>query len=144
MGGPSLMFRAGAQLCALGLEYVVEVMRPLPVRRLEGTDAFLCGVSVVRGIPVPVISVATLLGGDGGYASRFVTVKGNRGPAALAVDAVLGVREIPAGAEHELSPLFAGSRAQPVTALATLDAEVLVLLHHARLVPDEVWAVLDR
>jgi purine-binding chemotaxis protein CheW len=142
MGGLSLMFRADPHLCALGVEHVSEVMRPLPVRRLAGTQAFVCGVSVIRGVPVPVISIALLLGGNDDGVSRFVTVKGARGPAALAVGAVLGVREIPAAVEQDLSSLFA--MAGPVSGMACVGTDVVLFLHHARVVPDQVWAELDR
>ena len=59
----ALVFRAGSMLCALRLADVIETMRPLGTRPLAGTPAFVRGVSIVRGVPTPVVDVARLLGG---------------------------------------------------------------------------------
>jgi hypothetical protein len=91
MPGVSLLFRADGRLCALGLEYVSEIMRPVPVVPMAGAPPFVRGVCVIRGVPTPVVDTAALVGAGGRGLACFVIVKGGRYPAALAVDEVLGV-----------------------------------------------------
>src|SRR5215218_2672569 len=91
-GVSSLVFRAGSLLCALALDDVIETMRPLPTHPLAGTPAFVLGISILRGVPTPVIDVARLLGGGDATITRFVAVRTERGPVAFATDDVLGIR----------------------------------------------------
>lgn len=74
-GMVSLVFRAGALLCALRLDDVIETMRPLETHPLAGTPAFVRGISVLRGVPTPVIDVARLLGGTPAEVQRYVAVR---------------------------------------------------------------------
>src|SRR4051794_7040755 len=90
----SLVFRAGSLLCALGVDDIIETMRPLPTRPLAGTPAFVLGISVLRGVPTPVIDVARLLGGGSGEAERYVAVRTERGAVALATGAIVGIRSV--------------------------------------------------
>jgi len=142
MEGLSVVCRAGARLCALGVEHVVEIMRPLPVRALADTPPFVRGVSVIRGEPVPVVSLACLLGGDDARATRFISVKGAGRPAALAVDEVLAVRTLPDDSRRELSPLLGEAVPELVAVLGAIGDEPLLVLHSARIVPASVWAAL--
>src|SRR3954471_17245919 len=89
---PSLVFRAGTLLCALPLDEVIETMRPLPTRPLAGTPAFVKGISVLRGVPTPVIDVSRLLTGVAGDIVRYVAVRTERGPVALGTGHVLVVQ----------------------------------------------------
>lgn len=143
MGGLSLLFRADAHLCAFGLEHVLEIMRPLPVAPVAGAPPFVRGVSVIRGVPTPVVDAAALVGTGGRPATRFVLVKGDRHPAAFAVDEVLGVRDIAPESLHELSPLLGAADPALVLALGVVGTEPLAFLHAARIVPDSMWAALD-
>src|SRR5690242_14990318 len=83
-GVVSLVFRAGPLLCALRLDEVIETMRPLETRTLAGTPAFVRGITVLRGVPTPVIDVSRLLGGGSGEAERYLAVRTERGAVALA------------------------------------------------------------
>ncbi len=141
-GGTSLVFRAGPLLCALRLEDVVETMRPLPIRPLAGTPAFVRGICVMRGVPTPVVDVARLLGSEQAEVARFVAVRTERGPVAFATGEVLGIRTVATGdAITGHAALLAGTGASGplVAGIATLGAEPLVLLQSMRVVPDEVW-----
>jgi purine-binding chemotaxis protein CheW len=141
-GGTSLVFRAGSLLCALRLDDVIETMRPLPVRALAGTPAFVRGICVMRGVPTPVVDVARLLGGEQVEFSRFVAVRTERGPVAFATGPVLGIRTVATGdATTGHAALLAGTgAASPLVAgIATIGAEPLMLLQSMRVVPDEVW-----
>jgi purine-binding chemotaxis protein CheW len=142
MEGQTLVFRADGHLCALALDDVLEVMRPLPVEPLADAPPFVRGLSVVHGESVPVVGLADLIGGAGGAERRFVTVREGGRPVALAVDDVVGVRQIPAESLRELPSLLGAATAQAVAALGTLDAEPLLFLHRTRIVPDAVWAAV--
>ena len=137
----SLVFRAGRLLCALHLDEVIETMRPLAVHPLAGTPAFVRGISIMRGIPAPVIDVARLLGGTDAPASRFVAVRTGRGPIAFATGEVLGIQPIIAAeTERQYTPLLGVAPTRLVAAIGTLHTEPLFLMQSMRLVPDEVWA----
>jgi purine-binding chemotaxis protein CheW len=148
VGGLSLLFRSNVVRCAVELGEVVEVTRPLPVTPVtpvtEDDAPFVEGVSVVRGLPVPVLHVGTLLGGERSAPSRYVVVRDGGRWVALAVDEVLGIRDVPAGALHDLSPLLAAARSEFVATLGVVDAEPLLFLRAMRLVPDSVWQALPR
>jgi purine-binding chemotaxis protein CheW len=137
-----LLVRAGARVCALPITAVVETMRPLPVSPVAGVPPFVQGVAIVRGEPVPVLDLAAFLG-DGAPAapSRFVTVRAGPRTAALAVGDVVGVAPLDPGDATRL-PLLADACAGAVEALRARDADLVVVLRVARLVPDEVHRAL--
>jgi purine-binding chemotaxis protein CheW len=148
----ALVFRVPGLLCALPIEHVVETLRPLPVETIAGMPPFVLGLSIIRGTATPVVDAATLLDGRRAWkVGRLVLVRVDvvregplRGPVdsrrvALAVEAVLGVRELAAGAISGLPPLLGGGGPHGVDALAALDRELLVVLAAGRFVPDDVW-----
>ena len=140
-GAMSLVFRAGTLLCALHLDEVIETMRPLATRPLAGTPPFVRGISIMRGVPTPVVDVARLLGGEQADIERFVAVRAERGPVAFATGAVLGIRPAAAGSPATRhTALLGGASSTLVAGVATIDAEPLLLLQSMRVVPDEVWA----
>jgi chemotaxis signal transduction protein len=61
----------------------------------------------------------------------------------LAVDAVLGVIDIPPGSVHALPPLFQSAGLDAIAAIGVLDVELLLVLRDTRLVPDDVWATIQ-
>jgi purine-binding chemotaxis protein CheW len=140
----SLICRVQTRLCALPLAYVVETMRPLPVQPWSGAPAFVRGLAIIRGSPIPVLDAAQLVEGDadgeGAWSERFVTVAVEHRRVALAVDDVLGVQSIQADALRELPPLLQNAAA--VSAIGVLDARLLVVLHGARLMPYALHARL--
>jgi purine-binding chemotaxis protein CheW len=135
----ALVFRAGSMLCALRLDDVIETMRPLGTRPLAGTPAFVRGVSIVRGVPTPVVDVARLLGGEHAEVCRFVAVRTERGPVVFATGTVLGIRTTAAG-DGSGHPGLLGAAGRLVAGVSTLDDEPVLLLQSMRVVPDEVWA----
>jgi len=134
-----LLCRVGERLCALPLEHVIETMRPLPVVALAGAPGFVRGLSIVRGAPVPVVTAAALLGDVEPRPFRFVIVRADGRQFAMAVEAVLGVKAIPKESLHDLAPLLRDAGSDLITAIGALDAELLLVLRSARIVPDSVW-----
>jgi purine-binding chemotaxis protein CheW len=142
-GQRALLCRVGDLLCALPLDFVEETMRPMAVEAIAGAPAFVRGLAVVRGVPIPVVDAATLLTGVASHPTRFVTVKTGGRRVALAVDAVVGVVEIPPGSLDILPLMFQSASRAVISAIGTLDADLLLVLEGTRLIPEELWAVLE-
>jgi purine-binding chemotaxis protein CheW len=141
-GKLSLLCRMSSRLCSVSLDHVVETMRPLPIEPLPGTAEFVLGVAIVRGAPMPVIDGARLLRGAGGAPTRFVTLKVGTRHAALAVESVVGIRTVVLDTLESLPPLLGDASADCIERIGALDAELLVVLRSARIVPEEAWAAL--
>jgi len=139
----SLLCRVGDLLCALPLEHVEEAMRPMPVETIAGMPPFVRGLAVVRGVPIAVVDAGSLLNGVASHPTRFVTMKTGSRRIALAVDAVVGVVEIPPGSLEALPLLFQDSKLDMIAAIGTLDTDLLLVLRGTRLISEELWAVLE-
>ncbi|MFF5231712.1 chemotaxis protein CheW [Dactylosporangium sp. NPDC000521] len=126
--GLSLVFGVGELLCALPLREVVETIRPLPVQPLAGTADVLLGVSVIRGLAVPVVDTARLLGAVAEEPRRFVTTRTGRGPLAYATGPVRGVLPVEPDADRPPPPMLAASATRIVAAVGVLDARPLLFL----------------
>ena len=141
-----MLFHAGTHLCALELEHVVEIMRPLPVEPLADAPSFVTGICVIRGKPAPVVNTAALVGAGDHSVTRFITARADKRPEAagssivFAVDSVLGVREIDQESLQDLPPLLSAMAADLVSAVGVLGAEPLLLLRSTELIPDSVAA----
>lgn len=140
--GLTLVCQIRGALCGLPLAHVVETMRPLPVEPVAGAPAFVLGVAIIRGAPVPVVDAKRVLAGaevvpveNDRPARRFVTVDAGGRPVALAVDGVVGVRSIPASSRGELPRLLSQAASDVVATIGALDAELLVILQAGHLLP---------
>lgn len=139
-----LLCRSQGYACALPLAHVRETMRALPRQPVPGMPPFVLGVSVIRGQVVPVLDLAALLGaGAAAPGARYVTLDLGARQVALAVEEVAGVRTLPAAAMAEVAPLLRTGDAAMVGALGALDAQLLVVLRAAQLVPAALWTALD-
>ncbi|MBI5684194.1 MAG: purine-binding chemotaxis protein CheW [Verrucomicrobia bacterium] len=141
-GNRLLVLRTGALRCALPLCHVVETMRPLPAQPVANAPAFVSGAAVVRGEALPVVDLGSLLGASAGKPARFVVVRAGERKVVLAVEAVVGIHELPGGTLAGVPPLLSQAEAGIITAIGSLDQELLLVLQAARIVPDEVWAAL--
>lgn len=139
-----LICRSDSRLCAFPLEHVAETMRVLPIDFLPDMPSFLLGVSIIRGAVVPVVSAAKLFGStNNARAGRYVTLNLDARQVAFAVESVIGVRRLAAESLAHTPPLLGEADAGAVAAMTTLDAELLVVLQGARLIPQSVWIALD-
>jgi purine-binding chemotaxis protein CheW len=128
--------------CAIPLREVVETLRPLPIEPLAGAPSYVCGLSILRGAPVPVVDLGLLLGVEQVRATRLVALRVGARTVAVAVSAVLGVNSLAEAAA--LPPLLKDAGHGAVQALGSVDRELLLVLEGARLVPEELYAELDR
>ena len=141
---PVLVVMVGARACAFPLRHVVETLRPLPIKPVAGTPGFVCGVSVIRGTPTPVVDLKALLENSDNSPSygRFVTLKLDDRRVAIGVDSVVGLRHLDSAQLGDLPPLLRDVSADLIESFGTRDAELLLVLRAAHIVPDEVWATL--
>jgi purine-binding chemotaxis protein CheW len=140
-GRKALVVGLQTRVCALPLKHVIETMRPLPVEQIAGLPLFVRGVSIIRGIPTPVVDLGVVLGTPSGDADRFVTLRLGDRQVALAVDAVLGVHELEPIVQ-ELPPLLQGASKDIIEAISTLDKQVLMVLREGWELPDQVWQAM--
>jgi purine-binding chemotaxis protein CheW len=134
--------RADRRLFALRVADVIETMRPLPLEAAAAALPFVLGISVVRGMPVPVVALGALFGGEPAPPGRIITLRIAGRIVALGVDEIVGVRAIPPQALRALPPLLRDGMGEHVSALSVLDRELFLVLQSGRLVPETAWASL--
>ncbi len=141
-----LVCRAGGRFIALPIQAVIETMRPLPIDPIPGAPQYVLGVSVIRGIPVPVLDMPALVTGSPTQAGRFVTIRPDHGDSArsvaLAVDDVAGLRQLETTDLTAVPGLLTEMDHGIVSALGQLDDQLLLVLSHTRLLPEQAWAAL--
>lgn len=138
-----LLCRAGSILCALPVAHVTEIMRMLPLEQIADAPEYVLGLSVVRGVPVPVVDVGVIVCGKKSPPTRLVAIKAEKRAIALAVDAVLSLIPIGADALGELPPLLQDGGAEAIAGVGARDSELLLTLRTGRLIPDDVLARLN-
>jgi purine-binding chemotaxis protein CheW len=123
-------------------------MRPLAVEPVSGVPAFVRGLAVIRGEPVPVVDAASLLGGDppegSSGAGRFISLETAGRRLALAVDEVLGLADLDASSLAGWPSLLGEAQGRAVEWISCRGETLLLVLSCARLVPEEAWEALAR
>jgi purine-binding chemotaxis protein CheW len=117
-------------------------MRALPIDPLPGMPPLVLGLSIVRGVPVPVIDAGSLLDAANSRAAYFVAVAVGGHPAALAVDEVFGLQRLAEEVLAPLPPLLRNVADDAIAAIRARDGELLLLLETARLLPPHLLAKL--
>lgn len=141
---PFLLVRISGAVCGLPLNDVVETMRRLATEPLAAAPDYVRGITVVRGIPAPVVDLGRLIEADAASEpGRYVTVRVGSRAVALAVESVIGIADLDTEAA-DVPPLLHSARREAVESLGTLDSELLVVLRPARLVPESLWTALDK
>jgi purine-binding chemotaxis protein CheW len=74
--------------------------------------------------------------------ARFVSLAVDGRTVALAVEGVVGIRELPTEGLGNLPPLLRDVGPEVVSAIGVLDAAFLVVLQVARILPDSTWNAL--
>jgi purine-binding chemotaxis protein CheW len=139
-----LLLRAGRQNCALPLRHVLETMRPLTIKPVSGVPAFIRGLSIIRGEPVPVVDLGLILGlAEADSPRRFVLLEAGGRKLALAVESVLGVWPIEASVVRSLPPLLQNADPELISGISVRDQNLLLVLQAGRIVPAGVWSALD-
>jgi purine-binding chemotaxis protein CheW len=139
-----LIVRLRSCACAIPITHIIETMRPLPVEPLSGVPSFVRGISIIRGIPTPVVDLGAALGSASEHAKRFVTLRVGDKQVALSVNNVLGVRDLGTLAKlRELPPLLQTASKDVVETIGTLDEQVLMILRAGWELPDEVWKTMQ-
>jgi purine-binding chemotaxis protein CheW len=139
-----LVVSVGTCVCSLPLGSVIETMRALPIEPVAGMPSFVRGLAIIRGAPVPVVSLAAAIGaGEIGGATRFVILRLDDRRVALAVDAVVGVRDLDSASLEQMPPLLQGASTDAIEAIGTLDAHLLVVMRASRMLSAEVWRTIE-
>ncbi len=138
-----MVCRIGACVCALPIEHVAEIMRPLPIDPLRELPSFVLGLSIIHGTPTPVVHAGALIGREGVAPGRFVLLRAITRSVALAVDEVLGIRRIEPSARAELPPLVQIASADAIERVGQLDAQLLLVLNAGRVLPNSVLVAID-
>jgi purine-binding chemotaxis protein CheW len=141
-GSRTLLVRVQNLVCALPLANIVETMRRLPIEPIAGVPLFVRGVSIVRGVPTPVVDLGLVLGTLGSVTGRFVSLRLGDRQVALAVDEVLGIRDLDASTIRGLPPLLQEASNDLLETIGTLDSQVLVVLRSGWELPESVWQAL--
>ena len=141
---PVLVVMVGSRACAFPLHHVAETMRPLPIKPVAGTPGFVCGVSVIRGTPTPVVDLKAVLENCENSPSygRFVSLKLEDRRVAIGVDSVVGLINLDSAQVGELPPLLKDLSPDLIESLGSRAAQLLLVLRAARIVPEEVWTTL--
>jgi purine-binding chemotaxis protein CheW len=140
--GRFLVCRLEAELVALSIEQVGETMRALPIEPVADAPPFVRGVSVIRGVPTPVVDLGSLLRGAPHEGGRFVVIKTGKRRVALSVSDVVGVRTLQASELGALPPLL-GEAQKAIQQLGALDAQLLRVIESTRIVPESLWPLLE-
>ena len=119
-------------------------MRVLTIDPVPGMLPFILGLSIIRGMPVPVVDIGSLLGAPDSRGRYFVSVDAGGLPVALTVDEIPGFLRIPEDVLAPLPPLLRDAANGAVAALRARDGQLLILLDTARLVPAQLFVELNQ
>lgn len=111
-------------------------MRPLPIESLAATPRHILGVSLIRGVSVPVVDAGALLAPGPARTTRFLLLRVEDRRVALAVEAISGMRAISTLSLRELPPLLGDASRDIVDSIGSCDEKFLLVLKAARLLED--------
>lgn len=140
-----VVVRAANRLCALPLASVIETLRCPLFIAVSGAPACVAGVAMIRGATVAVVDLGILLGADSaaGSAARLVTLRVGQRTVGLAVHSVIGVREFDGAELAEVPPMLRQAHPDVLTAVGSLDRELLLVLDGSRILSEETMGRLE-
>jgi purine-binding chemotaxis protein CheW len=110
MSGLHVRVRAANEQYALRVEEVLEVAELGEITPVPGANASVMGVRNLRGQVVPVLNLARVLDVPDSAAPQRIVIAGDSDrKAALAVDEVIGVEELPTPSEEVASSHVVGA-----------------------------------
>jgi purine-binding chemotaxis protein CheW len=141
-GRPVLLVGVSHCICALPLAHVIETMRPLPLETIAGVPPYVCGASIVRGVPTPVVDLGMVLGKGVGTNGRFVSLRLSDRQVVFSVRDVLGVQRLDDSQIEDLPPLLQEATNETIESIGTLDRQMLFVLRASWMLPDSIWRTL--
>src|SRR4051794_26638577 len=126
MSGVCVRVRVAREHYALPVERVLEVAEPGDLTPVPGSPAQIIGIRNLRGQVVPVLSLATLLRLPEEDPGRIVVTELGERRAALAVESVFDVGELPDSSEPTQSPYLAGAALVDGTLVGLLDVDAIL------------------
>ena len=130
-----VVFRVGSQPFAVNIFQVERVLRYQEPTPLPNAPAFLEGVFPHGDRAVPLVDLRRRLGLPAQIRedTRVMILALDIGPVGIAVDAVLAVRKVPAGAIAPPGSLVKGLAAEFIQGVVVADGRTIVILAPARL-----------
>lgn len=127
-----LCVRVDGEYYGINIMQIKEIIRPREVTELPQAPDFLNGIISLRGIVVPVISLATRLGlplSAGGEDERVVVIKNRDGYAGLLVEEVIQVVRISLDSMEMAPAVLEGIDRDFVRGIGRNDQRMLILLN---------------
>lgn len=119
--------------CALRLEKVDEVTPPLAVQKISGAPDYALGMAMLRGTACPVLDLSHILSGRNSPSVRyFVGLKTSPRPVILAVDEVLGLRNIDMSSLEALPDFLQSIGSRMVVGVTSVDGKMVAVLDPER------------
>ncbi|MFN0148928.1 MAG: chemotaxis protein CheW [Dehalococcoidia bacterium] len=133
-----VVFRLSSEFYALEIQAVQEIVRMQSITTIPGSDAWIEGITNLRGRVVPVVDLRKRCGldpADHTVETRIVVVNSSSGMVGLIVDAVTEVMRIP-GDQIELpNSLVAVPATYHLRGVAKLDDRLISLMDLAKVLP---------
>ncbi|MBI2601726.1 MAG: chemotaxis protein CheW [Deltaproteobacteria bacterium] len=127
-------------ICAIPVRDISEIMRPMPREVLPDSPHFVIGMSVIRGRPVPVVDFSSLIGlKRSSQFGKYVVLNLESRKVALAVENVLGIKNLSLEFMEKLPPLLQNVHPDIISAIGTLDEDFLILIQTPKLVSIDAW-----
>jgi chemotaxis signal transduction protein len=148
-----LTVKIGTKYAAINVQDIKEILRPLALEPFANLPPFVLGLSMIRGLQIPVISLKKFLEGTHNINSDlaahnikkliWVTLNVTGKPVAMEVDSIAGIFEISSDVLQNVPPLIAHAHSDSISSCGVLDHNLLLILQSALLIPGDVWQKLD-
>lgn len=141
-----VVFRLADELYAIDILSVQEIVRMQAITLVPGVDAWLEGITNLRGRVVPVVDLRkrcgiTAAAPDGN--ARIVVVNAEQGTLGLIVDAVLEVLRIPAVQIDLPGAIVSGPGKRYLRGIARLEDRLVSLMDLTGVLPGSEYAMYD-
>ena len=135
-----VIFRLGEELYAIDIQAVQEIVRMQSITCIPGSDAWVQGITNLRGRVVPVIDLRIRCGvvpDEATTETRIVVVSTPTGMVGLIVDAVSEVMRIPGTQVEPPSNIIAAPENAYLRGIAKLEDRLVSLMDLDGLLPED-------